>query len=69
MFPSPGELQRGHTGSRSVGAAASELLAEGQVLHAGLGLQDLHALSLHIHLHLADVTRLKQQLDGALKNL
>lgn len=66
---SPGELQGGHTGPRPVRAAASVLLCKSEILHAGPAVQDLHTLMLHVLLHLADVTSLKQQLNGALQDL
>ncbi|TNN85432.1 hypothetical protein EYF80_004454 [Liparis tanakae] len=56
-------------GSGPVGAAAPVLLGEGQVLHAGPAIEDLHALMLHELLHLADVPGLKQELDGTLQDL
>lgn len=65
----PGELQRGDAGSGPVRAAAPVLLGEGQVLHAGPTVQNLHTLTLHKLLHLADVPRLKQQLNGTLQDL
>lgn len=65
----PGEFQRRDASSRSVRAAAPVLLGEGQILHACPAIQNLHTLTLHKLLHLANVTCLKQQLDRTLQNL
>lgn len=65
----PGELQSGNTCSGTIRAAAPVLFGEGQVLHAGPAVQNLHTLTLHELLYLADVPSLKQQLNGTLQNL
>lgn len=65
----PGELQRRDAGAGPVGGAASVFLGKSEVLHAGPPVQNLHALALNKLLDLADVPRLKEQLDGALQNL